>query len=112
MIIVTQAAIDKLKALLVEHPEEQVVRITVKDLDDHRLTFGLTLEEAARPDDAIQVIEGLTVVTEPQSARRMDGMTVDYGEPGGCKFLHPPAPSTQAQPAQPDDLIWRPSSMN
>lgn len=109
MIIVTPAAIDKLKALLMEHPEEHVVRLTVKDLDDQRLTFGLTLEEAAQPDDAIQVIEGLTVATEQQSAQRMDGMTVDYGEPGGFKFLHP---STSSPQAQPDDLTWRPSSMN
>ncbi|MBM4132555.1 MAG: hypothetical protein FJ245_02200 [Nitrospira sp.] len=103
MIIVTHAAIDKLKALLMEHPEEQVVRITVKDLDDHRLTFGLTLEEAAQADDVIQVIEGLTVVTQPQSAQRMDGMTVDYGDAAGFKFLHP---------STPEDLTWRTSSMN
>lgn len=103
MIIVTQAAIDKLKALLMEHPEEQVVRITVKDLDDHRLTFGLTLEEAAQPDDVIQVIEGLTVATASRTAPRMDGMAVDYGEPGGFRFLHP---------STPEDLTWRPSSMN
>ena len=56
MIIVTQAAINKLKALLAEHPEAQVVRITVKDLDDRRLTFGLTLEEAAQPDDMPPVL--------------------------------------------------------
>lgn len=106
MIIVTQAAINKLKALLVEHPEEQVVRVTVKDLDDHRLTFGLTLEETVQPDDTIQVIEGLTVAVEGQSAQRMDGMTVDYREPGGFTFLHP------SPPAMPDDLILRPSSLN
>ncbi len=106
MIIVTQTAIDKLKALLAEHPEEKVVRITVKDLDDRRLTFGLTLEEAAQPDDAIQVIEGLTVAVEGQSAQRMDGMTVNYREPGGFTFLHP------SPPAMPDDLILRPSSLN
>lgn len=106
MIHVTQAAIDKLKALLVEHPEEKVVRVTVKDLDDRRLTFGLMLEETAEPDDAIQVIKGLTMAVEGRSAQRMDGMTVDYREPGGFTFLHP------SPPAMPDDLILRPSSLN
>ena len=58
MIVVTLPAIEKLKALLVEHPEDHVVRITVKDLDEHRVAFSLTLEETAQPGDEIQVIEG------------------------------------------------------
>jgi Fe-S cluster assembly iron-binding protein IscA len=103
MIHVTPSAIDKLKALLFEHPEEQVVRITVKDIDEHRLTFGITLEEATQVDDEIQEIEGVTVAVEGQSAARMDGMTVDYGEPGGFKFLHPP---------EPDELILRLPNLN
>ena len=103
MIRMTQAAVDKLKALLIEHPEEQVVRVTVKDIDEHRLTFGLTLEEAPQPEDEIQEIEGLTVTIEAQSAKRMDGMTVDYSDPGGFRFLHPEPP---------DDLMWKPASLN
>jgi len=103
MIIMTRSAIDKLKALLLEHPEENIVRITVKDMDEHRLTFGITLEEALRPDDQIQEVEGLTVAVEGQSVQRMDGMTVDYQEPGGFKFLHP---------APPDGLTLGPSSLN
>jgi len=103
MIIVTPSAIQKLKALLMEHPEDQVVRILVKDLDDHRLAFGLTLEEAAQPGDEIQVTEGLTVAFEKQSAPRMDGMTMDYREPEGFLFLHP---------ATPDELTRPPSGLN
>lgn len=103
MITVTQAAVDKLKALLLEHPDEQVVRITVKDLDEHRVNFGIILEEAPQADDEIQEIEGLTVAVEKQSATRMDGMTVDYSKAAGFKFLHP---------APPDELTLRPSSLN
>ena len=103
MIIVTLPAIEKLKTLLVEHPEDQVVRITVKDLDDHRLAFGLTLEAETQPGDEIQVIEGLTVAIEKQSAPRMDGMTMDYREPEGFRFLHP---------ATLDELTRRPASLN
>lgn len=90
MINVTQAAIDKFKALLFEHPEEQVVRITLKDTDDQRLAFGITLEEAPLEEDEIQEIDGVTVVIEGRSAPRLDGITLDYSEAGGFKFLHPP----------------------
>ncbi len=93
MIIVTPAAIKKFKALLKEHPEEHVVRITVRDEDEHRLSFGLMLEDAPQLDDEIQTIEGLTIGIEKHSAARMDGMTVDYQEPGGFRFLHPTTPS-------------------
>ena len=103
MIVVTPSAIRKLMALLVEHPEDQVVRIVVKDLDDHRLAFGLTLEGEAQPGDEVQVIEGLTVAIEKQSAPRMDGMTMDYREPEGFRFLHP---------ATFDELTRQPSSLN
>lgn len=103
MIKVTQAAVDKFKALLFEHPEENVVRITMKDLDEHKLAFGITLEEAALEDDEILEVEGLTVAVEARSAPRMDGMTLDYSETGGFKFLHPPAE---------DELLLKPSSLN
>ena len=103
MIIVTPAAIQKLSALLMEHPEDPVVRIVVTDLDDHRLAFGLTLEEEAQPGDEIQVIEGLTVAIEKRSAPRMDGMTMDYREPEGFRFLHP---------ATTEELTRPPSNFN
>ena len=103
MIVVTLPAIEKLKALLVEHPEDQIVRITVKDLDEHRLAFSLTLEKDMQPGDEIQVIEGLTVAIEQQSAPRMDGMTMDYREPDGFRFMHP---------ATMDELTQRPASLN
>ena len=38
MIAVTVAAIAKLKAIQVDHPENPVVRIAVRDPDDSRLT--------------------------------------------------------------------------
>ncbi|MGQ0812097.1 MAG: iron-sulfur cluster biosynthesis family protein [Nitrospiraceae bacterium] len=103
MITVTRSAVERLKTLLVEHPEDQVVRITLNDLGDHHLTFGLTLEEAVQPGDEIQLVEGITIATEAQSAPRMDGMTVDYREPDGFRFRHP---------ATPNELTLLPSSLN
>ena len=89
MIKVTSSAIQKLKALIVEHPEDLIVRVTVEDLDDHRIGFRITLEDSAQPDDMVHDIDGLTVAVDGQSVSRMDGITLDYHEPGGFKFHHP-----------------------
>ena len=89
MIKVTKSAVVKLKALIVEHPEDPIVRVKVRDLDEARLTFNITLENKTQPDDQIQELDGLTVAVEAQSAPRMDGITLDYQESGGFKFIHP-----------------------
>jgi Fe-S cluster assembly iron-binding protein IscA len=92
MIIATPAAIAKLSALIAEHPEDPVVRLTIVDRDDDRIVFGITLESEARPDDVVQETGGLTIATEARSAARMDGVTLDYLDPGGFRFIHPEPP--------------------
>jgi iron-sulfur cluster assembly protein len=88
MIAVTVAAIAQLKAIQVHHPEDPVVRISVRDLDDSRLSFSITLEANTQPDDDVQQIDGLTIALARLSAPRMEGVTVDYTEAGGFRFLH------------------------
>ncbi|HKO31764.1 MAG TPA: iron-sulfur cluster biosynthesis family protein [Nitrospiraceae bacterium] len=88
MIAVTDAAIAKLKAIQVHHPEDPIVRISVRDVDDSRLSFSITLEANTQPDDAIQQVDGLTIAVDQRSAPRMEGVTVDYSETGGFRFLH------------------------
>jgi iron-sulfur cluster assembly protein len=88
MISVTVAAIAKLKAIQVHHPEDPVVRISVRDIDHSRLSFSITLEAATQPDDHIQQVDGLTIAVDRLSAPRMEGVTVDYSEPEGFRFLH------------------------
>ena len=96
MITATPTAIAKLAALIVEHPEDPVVRLTIIDNDDERIIFGITLESQARPDDEVQECGGVTIATEARSAARMDGVTLDYREPGGFRFIHPePPPSDE-----------------
>jgi hypothetical protein len=34
----------------------------------------------------------VTIATEARSAARMDGVTLDYREPGGFRFIHPDPP--------------------
>ena len=88
MITVTQSAIRQLRALIVDHPEDPIIRITVKDLNEERVAFSITLEATPQPDDEVQRIYDLTVAIEASSAPRMDGVTLDYVEPDGFKFLH------------------------
>ena len=90
MIHVTSAALLKLKALILEHPDDPVVRIDLKDLNDRQLVFSIRLDSRIQPDDVVQDCEGLTVAVGASSAPRMDGVTVDYQEPGGFSFRHPP----------------------
>ena len=88
MIAVTLAAITKLRAIQTHHPEDPVVRISVRDVDDSRLSFGITLEANTQPDDDIQQVDGLTIAVDRRSAPRMEGVTVDYTEGEGFRFLH------------------------
>lgn len=84
----TKPALDRLKALIVEHPKDPIVRVQVKDVDDRRLAFSITLEDRVQPDDQAQAIDGLTIAVPAVSAARMDGLTMDYEEPNGFKFHH------------------------
>ena len=88
MIAVTIAAIAKLKAIQTHHPEDPIVRISVRDVDDSRLSFSITLESNTEPDDVLQQADGLTIAMDRLSATRMEGVTVDYTETDGFRFQH------------------------
>jgi Fe-S cluster assembly iron-binding protein IscA len=92
MMHVTLSAIEKLKALIEEHPEDPVVRVTLRDLDDTKLSFSIVLDSSAQPEDEVQELDGVTIAIDGASAARMDGITLDYREPDGFKFLHPDDP--------------------
>jgi Fe-S cluster assembly iron-binding protein IscA len=96
----TRPAVERLRALIVEHPKDPIVRVQVKDVDDQRLAFSITLEDRVQPDDQTQTIDGLTVAIPSASAARMDGITMDYQDPGGFQFHH-----TTHQDEPPLDLI-------
>lgn len=88
MIAVTLAAITRLKAIRVDHPEDPIIRISARDLDQTRLNFSITLEAVAQPEDAVQEIDGLTIAIEQRSVSRMEGATLDYTATDGFRFLH------------------------
>ena len=84
----TQSAVERLKALIREHPEDPIVRVQVRDLDEQRLSFSITLEDRVQPDDQEQTVDGLTMAIPSASAVRMNEITMDYQEPGGFQFHH------------------------
>lgn len=91
MMNLTWSAIERLRTLTNEHPEDPVVRITLRDVDEQRLSLSITLEPAAQEEDEVQHIEGLTVALERASVHRTNGMTVDFQAGKGFTFVHPPA---------------------
>ena len=91
MLNLTWTAIERLRKLVEEHPEDPVVRIELRDLDEKRLSLSITLEAAAQEEDEVQHIDGLTIAVERRSVHRTSGMTVDYQESRGFSFVHPPA---------------------
>ncbi|MGH7257959.1 MAG: iron-sulfur cluster biosynthesis family protein [Nitrospiraceae bacterium] len=94
MMLMTRTAVEKLRTLIQEHPDDPIVRVAVRDLDETRLSFTITLDNTTQPTDDVQEIGGLTIAVEGASAPRMDGITVDYAEPSGFVFLHPDEPGT------------------
>ena len=90
MLNLTWTAIERLRKLIEEHPDDPVVRITLRDLDDERLSLAITLEPATQEEDEVQHIEGLTIALDRTSVHRTNGMTVDYQEAKGFSFVHPP----------------------
>ena len=75
MMKITRSAVEHLKAQVLEHPEDPIVRVQVSDLDENRLTFSITLEDKVQPDDEAQTIDGLTIAVAGVSAGRLDGVT-------------------------------------
>ena len=43
MMLMTRAALEKLRTLIQEHPDDPIVRVAVRDLDETRLSFTITL---------------------------------------------------------------------
>lgn len=89
----THSAVEHLKSVILEHPEDTVVRIQVKDLEEQRLAFSITLEDRVQPEDRAEIIDDLTVAAPAASAVRLDGVILDYQEASGFKFHHTDHPS-------------------
>jgi len=58
MVFPTEQAVIKFKVLILEHPEDPIVRLMVRDLDEARLSFNIILEDKVQPDDEVQEVKG------------------------------------------------------
>ncbi len=68
----TLEAVRELQRQVREHPEDPVVRLTVKGLDDDRLVLSISLEAAAQPGDKTQDCNGrLSLNGAPHASGRM-----------------------------------------
>ena len=92
MVKLTPSAVARLRHLLAEHPEDPVVRLTIRDLDEERLALNITLESSPQSDDDVHTHDGLTIAVGADSVLRLDRMTLDYQEPTGFHLIHPHLP--------------------
>jgi len=67
----------------------QVTSSALKDLDEARLVFSITLEPAALIDDEIEEIDGVMIAIDAQAVPRMHDITLEYAPAEGFRFLHP-----------------------
>jgi iron-sulfur cluster assembly accessory protein len=70
------------------------LRISVEGGGCSGLQYGMALEDAARDDDTVVEVGGVTVLVDPHSAPLLDGVTVDFVdsmEGSGFKFTNPNA---------------------
>lgn len=91
MLIITPEARAVLHNLLVEHPEERVVRLAVKDFDEQRIAINISLEQGPQPDDRVQENEGMTLAIAANSVTRLDGATLAYSD-NAFRLEHPTPP--------------------
>lgn len=89
MIHVTDAAAAKLKALILEHPDDPIVRISMKDHSETQIKFSIVLDSNPEPEDDVLESNGLTLAIDQHSVARIRGVTVDYHESKGFSFHHP-----------------------
>lgn len=91
MLIITPEARTILQNLLDEHPEEKVVRLALKDLDEQRLAINISLEHAPHSEDHIQEHDGIILAIAANSVSRLDGATLQYVH-NAFRLEHPAPP--------------------
>lgn len=95
MLILTENA-QKAVGRFIEGSESAVegLRVSVTDGGCSGLQYGMALEPAPRGDDTVVEFGGIKVFIDPESAPKLDGVTVDFldsMEGSGFKFENPNA---------------------
>jgi iron-sulfur cluster assembly protein len=79
MISITETASEKVKELLAsEDRQGHALRVFVRGMSCSGPAYGMALDDATRPDDAIEELYGVKIVVDPQSAPYIEGAEIDY----------------------------------
>ena len=99
MVTITQTAEEKIKELINEEPEEEIVglRIYVKGGGCSGYQYGMSFESKTEDDDTVIEKDGVKVIVDSQSAPMLQGAEVDYVDSlqgAGFAIKNPQAKST------------------
>ncbi|MEA2662407.1 MAG: iron-sulfur cluster assembly protein [Chloroflexota bacterium] len=78
MIEVTPIAAEKLSGIMSQNPAQRVLRVYVAGQSCCGFQYGLALDEARLPDDAVVESAGIEVAVDPDSLPYVDGATIDF----------------------------------
>ena len=78
MIEVTPLAAEKLSGLMAQNPAQRVLRVYVAGKSCCAVQYGLALDEARLPDDAVVQHAGFDVAVDPDSLPYVQGATIDF----------------------------------
>ena len=98
MIQMSEKAVEKVKELLhAENKEGFGLRVAVQGGGCSGFQYGLTFENAERPNDHVLDMNGLKVYVDPMSGMYLEGVSIDYIdslEGSGFKIENPKATGT------------------
>jgi iron-sulfur cluster assembly protein len=78
VIELTPLAAEKLSGLMSQNPAQRVLRVYVAGQSCCGYQYGLALDEARLPDDAVVERGGIEVAVDPDSLPYVEGSTIDF----------------------------------
>lgn len=95
---ITDSAVDKIKELMAaEETSNLFLRLGVKTGGCSGFTYGMGFDNERNEDDQLLDMNGLQVVVDPESAKFLYGLEIDYqeaGMSGGFTMNNPNAVAT------------------
>ena len=78
MIEVTSAAVEKIRAMLVENKVDGGLRLGIVGGGCSGLSYKFRFETKPRATDNVFEVDGVTLMVDPKSFEYLDGMTLDF----------------------------------
>ncbi|MCH8289841.1 iron-sulfur cluster assembly accessory protein [Candidatus Poribacteria bacterium] len=104
LLTVTDAAREKVKSIIEnEEGDVQGLRVSIQGRTASEFQYGLGLEVEAAPDDVIVDCGDIQILIDPESAKSLKGVTIDYVEDlnsSGFKIDNPNTPTWDNPKAQ------------